>query len=137
MAVVLRLKRTGSKNNSCFRIVAMDKKSARDGKAIEELGFYDPRHKDEKCNLERAEYWLSVGAQPSDTVKAIIKRAQDGTKLSDKVKKTAPSKKAVAKMAAQKEAEAAAKAEAAAAKKAAEAAAKEETAEKTEEAAAE
>ena len=75
MAVVLRLKRTGAKNNSCFRIVAMDRKSARNGKAIEELGFYDPRHKDEKCNLERAEYWLSVGAQPSDTVKAIVKRA--------------------------------------------------------------
>ncbi|MDD5599605.1 MAG: 30S ribosomal protein S16 [Victivallaceae bacterium] len=108
MAVVLRLKRTGSKNNSCFRIVAMNKRSARDGKAIEELGFYDPRHKDEKCDLERAKYWLSVGALPSDTVKAIIKRAQDGTKLSDKVKKTAPSKKAAAKIAAAKEAEAAA-----------------------------
>ncbi|MCK4981943.1 MAG: 30S ribosomal protein S16 [Victivallaceae bacterium] len=108
MAVVLRLKRTGAKNNSCFRIVAMDRKSARNGRAIEELGFYDPRHKDEKCNLERAEYWLSVGAQPSDTVKAIVKRAKDGVKLSDKVKPGKPSKKAVAKL----EAAEAAKAEA-------------------------
>ena len=121
MAVVLRLKRTGAKNNSCFRIVAMDRKSARNGKAIEELGFYDPRHKDEKCNLERAEYWLSVGAQPSDTVKAIVKRAQDGVKLSDKVKPAKPSKKSIAKEAAAKEAAAAAKAEEAEAKAAAKA----------------
>lgn len=111
MAVVLRLKRTGARNNSCFRIVALDKRSTRDGKAIEELGFYDPRHKDEKCDLERAQYWLSVGAQPSDTVKAIIKRAQDGIKLSDKVKPKKPSKKAIAKLKAEKEAKAAPKAE--------------------------
>ena len=111
MAVVLRLKRTGAKNNSCFRIVAMDRKSARNGKAIEELGFYDPRHKDEKCNLERAQYWLSVGAQPSDTVKAIVKRAQDGVKLSDRVKTPKPSKKALAKLEAEKAAKEAAKAE--------------------------
>jgi small subunit ribosomal protein S16 len=124
MAVVLRLKRTGAKNNSCFRIVAMDRKSARNGKAIEELGFYDPRHKDEKCNLERADYWLSVGAQPSDTVKAIVKRAKDGVKLSDKVKPKKPSKKAVAKLEAEKEAAAAAKAEAAEAAKAEKEAAK-------------
>ena len=134
MAVVLRLKRTGAKNNSCFRIVAMDKKSARDGKAIEELGFYDPRQKNEKCNLERAEYWLSVGAQPSDTVKSIIKRAQDGVNLSDKEKKVKPSKKALAKIEAEKEAKAAAEAEKAAA---AEAEASEEVAEENNEAAAE
>lgn len=118
MAVVLRLKKTGAKNNSCFRIVAMDRKSARDGKAIEELGFYDPRHKDEKCNLERAEYWLSVGAQPSDTVMAIVRRAKEGIKLSDKVKPERISKKAAAKAEAEKEAKAAAKAEEAAAKEA-------------------
>ncbi len=125
MAVVLRLKRTGAKNNSCFRIVAMDRKSARNGRAIEELGFYDPRHKDEKCNLERAEYWLSVGAQPSDTVKAIVKRAKDGIKLSDKVKIPKPSKKALAKLEAEKEAKEAAKAEEAEAKAAAKAEAEE------------
>lgn len=141
MAVVLRLKRTGAKNNSCFRIVAMDRKSGRNGKAIEELGFYDPRHKDEKCNLERAEYWLSVGAQPSDTVKAIVKRAQDGVKLSDKVKTPKPSKKAIAKLEAEKEAKEAAAAEAAeaaaAAKAEAEAAKEAPVAEEASEAAAE
>jgi small subunit ribosomal protein S16 len=134
MAVVLRLKRVGAKNNSCFRIVAMDRKSARDGKAIEELGFYDPRQKKEKCNLERAEYWLSVGAQPSDTVKAIVKRAKDGVELSDKEKKAKPSKKALAKIEAEKEAKAAAGAEK---KAAAQAEANEEAVEENSEAAAE
>jgi small subunit ribosomal protein S16 len=115
MAVRLRLKRTGARNNSCFRIVAMDNRSARDGKAIEEIGFYDPRHKDENLNLERAEYWLASGAQPSETVAAIIKRAKDGVKLSDKQKPVKPSKKAVAKAKAEEEAKAKAAAEAAAA----------------------
>jgi small subunit ribosomal protein S16 len=122
MAVRLRLKRTGARNNSCFRIVAMDNRSARDGKAIEEIGFYDPRHKDENLNLERAEYWLASGAQPSETVAAIIKRAKDGVKLSDKQKPVKPSKKAVAKAKAEEEAKAKAAAEAAAAKPAEEAA---------------
>ncbi|MDD5727886.1 MAG: 30S ribosomal protein S16, partial [Victivallales bacterium] len=111
MAVVLRLKKTGAKNNSCFRMVAIDKRSARDGKAIEELGFYDPRHKDEKCNVERAEYWLSVGARPSETVKAIIRRVKAGIKLSDIEQKRTPSKKALAKVEAEKSAKAAADAE--------------------------
>ncbi|MDD5726955.1 MAG: 30S ribosomal protein S16 [Victivallales bacterium] len=110
MSVVLRLKRTGAKNDSCFRIVAMDKRSARDGKTIEELGFYDPRHKNEKCNLERAEYWLSVGAQPSETIKAIIKRSKEGIRLADKEKPRTPSKKALEKLKAEKEAKEEAKA---------------------------
>ncbi|QSH40611.1 30S ribosomal protein S16 [Lentisphaerota bacterium ZTH] len=113
MAVRLRLKRTGARNNSCFRVVAMDKRSARDGRAIEELGFYDPRRKDEKLDLERAEYWLSVGAEPSETVQAIIDRAKKGEKLSDKKKAVKPSKKAVAKAKAEEEAKAKAAAEAA------------------------
>jgi small subunit ribosomal protein S16 len=75
-------------------------RSARDGRAIEEIGFYDPRHKDEQINLERAEYWLSQGAQVSETVESIIKRAKEGKKLSDKKAKAKPSKKAVAKAAA-------------------------------------
>jgi len=97
MAVSIRLKRTGSKNNSCFRIVVMDKKTSRDGKAVEFLGFYDPRHKDEKIDLERADYWLSTGAQPSETVQGILKRVRSGVKMSDKVKVSKPSKKALAK----------------------------------------
>ena len=97
MAVSIRLKRTGSKNNSCFRIVVMDRKTSRDGRAVEFLGFYDPRHKDEKIDLERADYWLSTGAIPSETVEGILKRVRSGVKMSDKVKVSKPSKKALAK----------------------------------------
>jgi small subunit ribosomal protein S16 len=57
----------------------MDKREARDGKAIEEIGFYDPIEKDEANALrvdgERAKYWLGVGAQPSDTVRTLLRRA--------------------------------------------------------------
>ena len=51
--VRVRLKRTGTRNAACFRIVVMDQRSSRDGKAIEELGFYNPRSKEEKINIER------------------------------------------------------------------------------------
>ena len=113
--VKVRLKRTGTRNASCFRVVVMDQRSSRDGKAIEELGYYDPRRKDEKINVERADYWKGVGADFSETAEAIFKRAKDGRSLKDIVKKPSLSKKAKAKL----EAEAKAKAEAEAAAKAA------------------
>lgn len=112
MAVRLRLKRTGAKNMSCFRIVAMDNRSARDGKAIEELGFYDPRGKNENLNLERAEYWIGNGAAMSETVAGIVRRARAGEKLSDKQKPAKPSKKSLAKKEAEVKAVAEAKAKA-------------------------
>ena len=113
--VKVRLKRTGTRNASCFRVVVMDQRSSRDGKAIEELGYYNPRRKEEKINLERADYWKGVGADFSETVEAILNRAKDGRNLKDIVKKPSLSKKAKAKL----EAEAKAKAEAEAAAKAA------------------
>ena len=76
MAVRIRMKRTGSKNKACFRVVVADARSQRDGRVIENLGYYDPRHNDEKINLERADYWISCGAQPSETVTDLIKRAR-------------------------------------------------------------
>jgi len=100
----------------------MDQRSSRDGKAIEELGFYNPRRKEEKINIERTEYWKGVGAFISPTVAAILKRAKDGSSLKDIVKKPSISKKAQEKL----KAEAAAKAEAEAAAKAAAEAPKEE-----------
>lgn len=117
--VRIRMKRTGSRNAACFRVVVMDQRSSRDGRAIEELGYYDPIRKQEKINLERAEYWIGVGAQVSETVADIIDRARSGVVLAERVRKPAMSKKAREKA----EAEAKAKAEAAAA--AAEAAAEE------------
>ena len=78
MAVRIRLKRIGAKNNPVYRIVVADSRSPRDGKFIEELGTYQPVKKDENftLKLERAEYWIKNGAQPSDTVASFIKKAR-------------------------------------------------------------
>ena len=79
--VKLRLKRFGRKNHPFWRINAVDHRSPRDGKVIEELGFYDPTLKDEGkqvlVNQARVQHWLDKGAQPSDTVKQLLKRAVD------------------------------------------------------------
>ena len=68
----------GSKHRPFYRICAMDARTPRDGKAIEELGFYDPMVKDENARAvlkaERIDYWLGVGAQPSDKVQVLIKK---------------------------------------------------------------
>lgn len=78
MAVKIRLKRTGAKNKPAYRIVVADSKSPRDGKCIEEVGWYLPLKKEDKyqLNLERIEYWLKNGAQPSETVASFIKKAR-------------------------------------------------------------
>ena len=117
--VRIRLKRTGSLNAACFRIVVMDQRSSRDGKAIEEVGFYNPRSKEEKVNLDRVAYWTGVGADVSETVKDIVERAKAGIVLKDRVRPANISKKAKAKAAAEAEAKAAAEAEAKAAAEAA------------------
>lgn len=77
MAVKIRMKRIGAKNAPVFRIVVADGRSPRDGKFIEEIGTYHPRHKGDnvKVDLERVKYWLSKGAQPSETVASFIKKA--------------------------------------------------------------
>jgi len=77
MAVRIRLKRIGGKNDPAFRIVVADSRSPRDGRFIEELGTYLPRKPGVNftLNLERAKYWLSKGAQPSETTASFIKKA--------------------------------------------------------------
>ena len=78
MAVKLRLKRLGRRHRPCYRVTAVDARAKRDGRVIEELGFFDPLIGDEEAGLqldtERAKYWLSVGAQPSRTVRTLLKR---------------------------------------------------------------
>ena len=78
MAVKLRLKRMGRSNRAFFRINAIDSRSPRDGRVIEELGFYDPREKDQAkqfvAKLERCRHWLDVGAVPSETVSSLLKK---------------------------------------------------------------
>ena len=71
------MKRVGAKNTPVFRIVVADSRSPRDGKFIEEIGTYQPLKKDQNftLDLERVNYWVSKGAQPSDTVASFIKKA--------------------------------------------------------------
>ncbi len=71
------MKRVGAKNSPYFRIVVADSRSPRDGKFIEEIGSYQPMKKGDNftLNLDRAKYWVSKGAQPSDTVASFIKKA--------------------------------------------------------------
>jgi small subunit ribosomal protein S16 len=77
MSVKIRMKRVGAKNSPVFRIVVADSRSPRDGKFIEELGTYQPLKKGDnvKMDLDRAKYWVSKGAQPSETVASFIKKA--------------------------------------------------------------
>ena len=77
MPVKIRLKRVGARNTPAFRVVVADGRSPRDGKFIEEIGTYHPRQKGDnvKVDLERVRYWISQGAQPSDTVASFIKKA--------------------------------------------------------------
>ncbi len=78
MAVKLRLKRMGRTNGPFFRLNAIDSRSPRDGRVIEELGFYDPRNKDQSkqfvAKLDRCRHWLDVGAIPSETVSSLLKK---------------------------------------------------------------
>ena len=74
MAVVIRLTRIGKKGERKFRVVVKEKRSRRDGDYIENLGFYEKGNKaPNTINMERYNYWLSQGAQPSVTVSEIVK----------------------------------------------------------------
>ena len=79
MAVKLRLKRMGRTNHSFYRLNAIDSRTARDGRVIEELGYYDPRNKDQSkqfvAKLDRCRYWLDTGAIPSETVSSLLKKS--------------------------------------------------------------
>ena len=77
MAVKIRLKRTGAKKAPSYRIVVADSRVQRDGKFIDELGYYNPTTDPAtvKIDAELAKKWLSTGAQPTDTVRALLKKA--------------------------------------------------------------
>ena len=82
MSVRIRMKRMGRKHRPFYRICIMDRQRARDGKAIEEVGFYDTSVADKSqrvsLKMDRIDYWLSVRAQPSEKVNALIKKVQKG-----------------------------------------------------------
>jgi small subunit ribosomal protein S16 len=77
MAVKIRLRRMGAKKAPFYRIVVADSRSPRDGKFIEELGYYNPitEPSDVKIDAEKAKTWIANGAQPSDTVRSLFKKA--------------------------------------------------------------
>jgi len=91
--VKLRLKRFGRKNHAFWRINAVDHRSPRDGKVLEELGFYDPVNSDVTkqvvVNKARVEFWIKKGAQPSPTVKQLLPRAVDSSIITPPVTATA------------------------------------------------
>ena len=76
MAVTIRLRREGAKNRPYYKVVVTDKRNPRDGKFIEMIGTYDPKKTghNSTLKLDRIEYWIARGAQPSDTVRSLIKK---------------------------------------------------------------
>jgi small subunit ribosomal protein S16 len=79
MAVTIRLRREGARNRPYYKVVVADSRSPREGKFIEIIGTYDPKKPDHNSTLklDRAEYWIARGAQPSDTVRSLIKKNKD------------------------------------------------------------
>jgi small subunit ribosomal protein S16 len=83
VAVKIRLKRLGKIRSPHYRVVVMDSRTKRDGRAIEEIGIYHPKADPSviEVNSERVQYWLGVGAQPTEAVVAILKRTGDWQKF--------------------------------------------------------
>jgi small subunit ribosomal protein S16 len=77
MAVVIRMKRIGTTKKPVWRVVVTDIRNPRDGRFIEELGFYDPKRNPAVVNInkDRAKYWVGAGAVPSESVKKLFKKA--------------------------------------------------------------
>ena len=77
--VKIRLRRMGAKKAPYYRVVVADSRCPRDGRFIEEIGTYDPMADDAqkiKVDMERAQYWISNGAQPTDTVRGLLKKVE-------------------------------------------------------------
>lgn len=75
MAVKMRLKRIGAKKKPFYRIVVADARAPRDGRFIEELGFYNPLTKELKMDNEKANGWIAKGVQPTQTVRSLLKKS--------------------------------------------------------------
>ena len=86
MAVIIRLRRDGTKNSPYYRVVVADKHSPRDGKFLELIGTYDPKKKGDNATikLDRVDHWVKLGARPSDTVRSILKKANAKTAKAEK-----------------------------------------------------
>jgi small subunit ribosomal protein S16 len=102
MAVSIRLRREGALNRPYYKVVVADKRSPRDGKFIEIIGTYDPKKPghNSTLKLDRAEFWIARGAQPSDTVRSLIKKNKNPAAAAEKAAAAAAKKAAAAPKAA-------------------------------------
>jgi small subunit ribosomal protein S16 len=93
MAVSIRLRREGAKNRPYYKVVVADSRSPRDGKFIEIIGTYDPKKPGHNSTLQvdRAEYWMARGAQPSDTVRSLLKKTKKQATTAPATTATSPS----------------------------------------------
>jgi small subunit ribosomal protein S16 len=98
MAVAIRLRREGALNRPYFKVVVTDTRSPRDGKFIEIVGTYDPKKagQNSTLKLDRIEHWISKGAQPSDTVRSLIKKTKNPEAAAKKAAAVAAKKAASA-----------------------------------------
>ncbi len=98
MAVAIRLRREGALNRPYFKVVVTDTRSPRDGKFIEIVGTYDPKKagQNSTLKLDRIEHWISKGAQPSDTVRSLIKKTKNPEAAAKKAAASAAKKAAPA-----------------------------------------
>src|SRR5207244_11788978 len=98
MAVAIRLRREGALNRPYFKVVVADTRSPRDGKFIEIVGTYDPKKagQNSTLKLDRIEHWISKGAQPSDTVRSLIKKTKNPEAAAKKAASAAAKKAAPA-----------------------------------------
>src|SRR5437588_10727869 len=96
MAVAIRLRREGALNRPYFKVVVTDTRSPRDGKFIEIVGTYDPKKagQNSTLKLDRIEHWISKGAQPSDTVRSLIKKTRNPEAAAKKAEAAAAKKAA-------------------------------------------
>ena len=116
----IRLKRMGAKKNPTYRIIVINSTTKREGRPVQELGYYNPKTKEMKFDLASAQDWVKKGAQPTETVQYLMKNCkEDGTLNYVKKETVKLSKKAQAKAAAEAEAKAKAEEEAKAAAEAA------------------
>ena len=105
----IRLKRLGAKKNPTYRVIVINSTTKREGRPIQELGYYNPKTKEMKLDKTSALVWISKGAQPTETVQYLIKNCnEDGTLNYQKKTEQKLSKKAQAKLEAEKAAAAAA-----------------------------
>ena len=75
MAVKMRLRRMGAKKAPTYRVIIADSRSPRDGRFIEEIGYFNPRSDELKIDADKAQTWIKNGAQPTDTVRALLKKS--------------------------------------------------------------